>query len=501
MIISTEYQPKISNATVPFHKTIIIGTGFGGIAMAYYLQQAGQTDFIMLERADGIGGVWRDNQYPGCACDVQSHLYSFSFALNPNWSNEYSPQGEIYQYLKDTVKDLGITGHIRFNNEVIDMSFSEETGLWTVNTSQCTYQAQHVVGGFGSLSDPMIPNLPGLEDFKGETFHSATWNNEFDLTNKRVAVVGNGASALQFIPAIQPKVNHMAVFQRTPAWVLPRHDHPISKAKRLAYKAVPKLMQAERLKIYGHRESWALGFLNPVLIKGTQRKALKHLNGAIKDKELRKKLTPTYTLGCKRILISNTYYPALAQDNVEVVTTGIKNVVSDGIIGNDGRMYPVDAILFGTGFKVSDLPFSHIIHDKQGKTLAEHWQGTPEAYLGISIHGFPNLYLLHGPNTGLGHTSVVFMMEAQAKHIVKVIEMADQHGYDIVEPTAKAQQSFVNQVNKDMKGTVWVSGGCDSWYLDDNGKNSTIWPSYTFTYNNLVTNLVEEDYIGRKALG
>ncbi len=476
----------------------IVGSGFGGLATAHDLKQAGIDDFLILERASDVGGVWHDNSYPGCACDVQSHLYSFSFAPNPDWSRAFSPQAEILGYLKRCVQELGLTSHLRLNHEVHQATWDEASATWCIQTSQGEVRAQHLVGAFGSLSDPLTPKLPGLEAFKGEVFHSANWPKSFNPKGKRIAVVGTGASALQFIPAIQPDVAQMHVFQRTPPWVLPRHDGPISATARTLFRKLPWLQQLARARVYVHREALALGFLHPRLMARSQAKALRHMHAAVKDPALRQKLTPDYTLGCKRILISNTYYPALAQANVEVITDGVKQVLPDGVVGQDGVCRPVDAIIYGTGFQTKDLPFTHLIHDGKGRTLASAWQGSPQAYMGTTVHGFPNLYLLHGPNIGLGHTSVVYMLEAQAKHIVGVIKLAQAKGYDAVEPTARAQQRFLARIENMMNGTVWVAGGCESWYLDDTGRNSSIWPGFTFSYAQAANKVAEQDYAGRR---
>ena len=476
----------------------IVGSGFGGLATAHYLKQAGVHDFLILERAGDVGGVWRDNSYPGCACDVQSHLYSFSFAPNPDWSRAFSPQAEIFAYLKRCAQDLGLMPHVRLNHEVKQARWDEASATWRIQTNQGEVRAQHLVGAFGSLSDPLIPKLPGVEAFKGEVFHSANWPQSFNPKGKRIAVVGTGASALQFIPAIQPNVARMHVFQRTPPWVLPRHDGPISARARALFRKLPWLQRLARAQVYVHREALALGFLHPRFMARTQAKALRHMHAAVKDPVLRRKLTPDYTLGCKRILISNTYYPSLAQANVEVVTEGVKQVTADGIVGQDGVCRPVDAIIYGTGFQTKDLPFTHLIHDGNGRSLASAWQGSPQAYMGTTVHGFPNLYLLHGPNIGLGHTSVVYMLEAQAKHIVGVVKLAQARGYDAVEPTASAQQRFLTRIEKMMRGTVWVAGGCESWYLDETGRNSSIWPGFTFSYAQAASQVTERDYAWRR---
>lgn len=492
---------NISTPTpTPSHETkvLIIGSGFGGLATAYYLQQAQENDFIILERKGSVGGVWRDNSYPGCACDVQSHLYSFSFAPNPDWTRAYASQVEIYDYLKKCAQDFELMPHIRFHHEVLRMDWQESTAQWIVQTNQGQFKANHVVGAFGTLSDPVIPNLPGIDSFKGQVFHSSNWPKEFNPQGQRVAVIGTGASALQFIPAIQPSVQALHLFQRTPPWVMPRHDHPISESSRARYRRLPILQKAARLRIYTQRESLALGFIYPALMRRAQKTALAHLHNAITDPTLRKKLTPNYTLGCKRILISNTYYPALAQSNVSVISEGVEQVTPDGIIGKDGIERKIDSIIFGTGFQTKDVPFAHFIFDANGRSLSDSWAGSPTAYMGTTIHGYPNLYLLHGPNIGLGHTSVIYMLEAQAQHIAGVLNLAKQQQYDIVEPIQQAQDTFVQNIERAMKGTVWVTGGCESWYLDYTGRNSNIWPSFTFRFRNQAIGIKAQDYQGRR---
>lgn len=476
------------------YTVIIIGTGFGGIATAYTLQKAGIKDFMLLERAADVGGVWRDNSYPGAACDVQSHLYSFSFAPNAHWSRDFSTQPEIYQYLKDCALKFGLMPHIRFKHNVSNLSWDRHSKQWTIETSQGNFTAQFVVGAFGVLSDPEIPALKGIESFKGQVFHSSNWPKDLDLTHKKVAVVGTGASAIQFIPAIQPEVQHMTVFQRTAPWVMPRHDDFIPHKIQKLYQQFPLLEKAERLKLYAEREAMVLGFKAPMVMKVAQRKAISNIHSAIKDPVLRKKVTPGYVMGCKRILLSNTYYPALAQQNVSVVTSGIQAVDGQSVTDEQGNRYPVDVIIYGTGFAVKNLPFSHYIHGDTGKTLAETWAGSPRGYMGTTVNGFPNLFLLHGPNIGLGHSSVIYMLEAQAEHITTVILQARQRKAREVQPSASAQAIYSQQLDSALKHTVWNAGGCQSWYLDETGRNSTLWPSFTFSYRKLIRKTGAQGY-------
>lgn len=492
-----QQKDENQNATQQEIKTIellIVGTGFGGLGTAIQAKRKGVQDFIVIERATEVGGVWRDNAYPGCACDVQSHLYSFSFAPNPNWSKDFAPQTEIFDYLKYCAKKFHIYPHIHFNTELKSAVWHESLGQWQVETSQGTYHATYVVLGCGSLSDPLIPEIAGQDKFAGLSFHSAQWPKDMDLTGKRVAVIGTGASAIQFIPAIQPMVSNLTVFQRTPAWVLPRHDEKIPDYQKWAFKQSKLLQKLNRQRIYWQREYTALGFKFPILMKQTQYHAKEHIRKAISDPELIKKVTPNYTLGCKRVLISNTYYPALAQPNVEVITTGVKQIRKNDLIAQDGTVHKVDIIIYGSGFKAKELPFADDVRGKSGLTLNQYWEGSPKGFAGTTVHDFPNLFILHGPNVGLGHSSVIYMFEAQIEHIFSVLDLAQQRQANVVEPTAIAQSQYTHWIDKTMKGSVWTSGGCESWYLDHTGRNSSLWPSFTFHFRQKVANAEAKHY-------
>ncbi|TYS18517.1 NAD(P)/FAD-dependent oxidoreductase [Rossellomorea vietnamensis] len=477
---------------------VIVGTGFSGLAAAVRLRQEGERDIIILEREGDVGGVWRDNRYPGCACDVESHLYSFSFAPNPNWSRVFSPQPEIYTYLQNCAKEFGLMEHIRFHHEVKRMEWNEQKGEWSIGTSKGDFTSQFVVGAFGALSNPSIPKLEGLQQFKGEVFHSAAWPENYNPAGKRIAVVGTGASAIQFIPAIQPDAEHLHVFQRTPPWVVPRLDGPISTEEQQKLKKSSLHQKVTRLKIYAQREVRVLAFRNPKWMKTMESIARHHLHKAIKDPELREKLTPDYRIGCKRILLSNNYFPALAQPNVEVNTSGLAKVTENAVRDSAGREIPVDTIIFGTGFQVSEMPFSENIYGRKGHTLKEEWNGSPQAYMGTTVSGFPNLFILQGPNTGLGHSSVIIMIEAQVEHIMKALKHINRQNLKTIEPSAEAQERFIRETDQLMEGTVWTSGGCKSWYLDQTGRNSTLWPGYTFSFLKKASKLKRSDYIGRR---
>jgi cation diffusion facilitator CzcD-associated flavoprotein CzcO len=467
----------------PVHRRIaIVGAGFGGIGTAIRLKQRGYDDFVVFDRGDDVGGTWRDNTYPGCACDVPSHVYSFSFAPNPDWSRSFSGQPEIWDYLRACVTRYGLAPHLRLRHEVLEADWDEATGRWLIETSQGRYSADVLVAAGGPLNDPSIPDLPGLAAFSGEVFHSSRWNHDHDLTGRRVAVIGTGASAIQFVPEIAPDVARLHLFQRTPAWIMPRADRAITDLERRLFRAFPPTQRAVRAGIYWAREGTAAGFLYPAVMRAGMAVARRHLRKSVADPRLREKLTPSYTMGCKRVLLSNDYYPALTRDNVEVVTDGITEVRPDGIVTRDGTLHEVDTMIFGTGFHVTDAPVARLIRGRDGRTLADTWQGSMRAYRGISVTGFPNLFMLLGPNTGLGHNSVVFMIECQITYLLGALRHLDRAGVPAMEPTPRAQEAFVASVDRRMKGTVWTSGGCRSWYLDATGRNSTLWPGYTWSY-------------------
>jgi cation diffusion facilitator CzcD-associated flavoprotein CzcO len=460
----------------------IIGSGFGGLGTAIRLKQRGMDDFVVLERAGDVGGAWRDNTYPGCACDVQSHLYSFSFAPNPDWSRSFSPAPEIQAYLQRCARDFGILPHLRFHHEVRDASWDDAAQRWRIRTSAGPVTAQVLVMAAGALSDPVIPDLPGLDGFGGRAFHSAAWDHGYDLRGKRVAVIGTGASAIQFVPEIQPLVETLHVFQRTPPWILPRHQRALGAREQRLFRRFPAAQRAVRGAIYLAREAFLPAFRHPGAMRLVQKVALRHLRQAIPDPVLRQKLTPDWTLGCKRVLLSNDYLPALARPNVEVVTEGIAEVRARSIVTADGVERPVDALLFGTGFQPTDPPLARHLRGRDGRALAETWAGSPAAHLGTTVAGFPNLFMLMGPNTGLGHTSVIYMIEAQVEHLLGALEHMGRHGIGALEPRPEAQEAFVAGVDRRMAGTVWTSGGCRSWYLDPTGRNSTLWPDFTWRF-------------------
>jgi cation diffusion facilitator CzcD-associated flavoprotein CzcO len=476
-------------------RVAIVGSGFAGIGTGIRLKHDGIDDFVILERADDLGGTWRDNSYPGCACDVPSHLYSFSFAPNPRWTSTFSGQPEIWQYLRECADRYGIGPHIRFAEEVLEAAWDEDARRWRLRTSSRAVTADVLVSGAGALSEPSVPRLPGLETFAGTTFHSARWNHEHDLTGRDVAVIGTGASAIQFVPQIQPQVRRLLVFQRTPPWIVPRRERPLTRVEHAVYRALPAAQLAMRAAIFGARELFVLRFVHPREGAANERLARRHLEKQVPDPELRARLTPNYRMGCKRILISNDFYPALTQPNVKLVTDAIREIRPNRILTADGVDHEVDTIIFGTGFHVTDLPIAERVRGRDGRTLAETWSGSPRAHLGTTVSGFPNLFILLGPNTGLGHNSVVYMIEAQIEHLRGALRTLDRERATVLEPRAEAQQAFVTDVDRRMAGTVWTTGGCTSWYLDSTGRNSTIWPGFSFNFRKRVARFDPKEYV------
>jgi cation diffusion facilitator CzcD-associated flavoprotein CzcO len=468
--------------------TVVVGSGFAGIGAAIQLLKDGRRDFVVLERADDVGGVWRDNDYPGCRCDVPSHLYAFSFAPNPDWTASFSPQPEIKAYLRRTAADFGVLPHLHTGVELLDARWDDVAQHWQLTTNRGDITARVLVLGNGGLSEPSVPDLPGLQNFAGTTFHSATWNWDHDLRGRRVAVVGTGASSIQFVPHVQREAGHMTLFQRTAPWVMPRRDRQLGRFERAAYRRFPFLQRIMRAGLYCGREWLVVGFAKaPSILRLGERQALRFLAKQVPDPELRKKLTPHYRLGCKRILLANDYYPALTAPNAEVVTDRIVEVLPRTIVTEsaDGTRseHEVDTIIFGTGFHVTDPPIASRLRGKDGRTLAEHWSGGMSAHRGLTVAGFPNMFFLVGPNTGLGHNSIVLMIEAQLRYLLNMLKQMDSSGVVAIEPRVEVQAAYNERIQRGIAGTVWNTGGCASWYLDANGRNTVLWPTFTFTFH------------------
>jgi cation diffusion facilitator CzcD-associated flavoprotein CzcO len=461
------------------HRIAIIGAGFSGLGMAIRLRQEGIDDFVVIERASEIGGTWRDNTYPGCQCDIPSVLYSYSFAPNPNWSRTYPLQEEIRDYLRRCAVDFGVLPFVRFEHEVTGAVWDDDQKRWRVETSQGEITADVLVGGQGGLSNPSIPDIPGLDRFRGTKFHSAQWNHDHDLDNERVAVIGTGASAIQFVPLIQPRVGRLHLFQRTPSWVMPDPDRPVTDFEHRLFERVPAAQRALRGAVYLVMEATVLATtVEKRLAKGLEAIARRHLKRQVPDPELRAKLTPRYTIGCKRITMSDSYYPALAQPNAEVVTDGIQEVREHSIVTVDGVEREIDSLILGTGFHVHDNPGFERIRGRDGLTLAEAWRGSPRAYLGSTIAGFPNLFLLVGPNSAGGFNSIIFTSEAHINYALNAIKAMDRHRLETVEVRPDVYEAFAREAEEKLRDSVWNAGGCASWYLDANGRNGVWWPGF-----------------------
>ncbi|HEX3604979.1 MAG TPA: NAD(P)/FAD-dependent oxidoreductase [Candidatus Dormibacteraeota bacterium] len=470
-------------APVPHVRVAVVGSGFSGLGAAIQLKRDGIDDFVILERAGDVGGTWRDNTYPGCACDVPSQLYSFSFALNPGWTRSFSPQPEIQEYLRRTTREQGLLPHLRLGHELLEAAWDDERQHWRLRTSRGELTATVLILGTGPLSEPKVPSVPGLERFAGTIFHSAQWDHAHDLSGERVAVVGTGASAIQFIPHVQRQAAQVHLFQRTPPWIMPRVDRGISAPERWLFRHLPGAQRLVRLSVYWTREWPVVGFTRePRLMRLIERLARLHLRRQVPDPELRRRLTPSYTIGCKRILLSNDYYPALSRPNVEVVDGGLAEVREHSVVGADGVERPVDTIILGTGFHVTDSPTMRRVRGRGGVALAEAWREGMAAHLGTSIAGFPNLFMLVGPNTGLAHTSIVLMIESQLAYISDALRHLTESGAGALEVRAEVQSAFVEEMQERLRPTVWNSGGCASWYLDASGRNTTLWPGSTWGY-------------------
>jgi cation diffusion facilitator CzcD-associated flavoprotein CzcO len=478
-------------------RAVVIGAGFGGLGAAHALRRAGIADVLVLERRDGVGGTWWDNTYPGIACDVASHLYSFSFAPNPTWSRTFSPGEEIRSYLDGVADRFGIRPLIRFGTQVQAAVWDDALGRWSLTTSRGELDTELLVVATGPLSEPKLPGVDGLADFPGPVFHTARWRHDVDLTGLRVAVVGTGASAVQVVPRIQPQVARLHLFQRSPAWVLPKGDRAITAAERLAYRRIPALRKLARAGIYLSRELLAPGFTRyPQALRAAELISRRHLQRSVADPALRRALTPDYRLGCKRILPSNDFYPALACGNVEVLPQALLRLEPDGhVVGDRGTRRAVDAVVFATGFAATRPPMADTLTGRDGRTLGQVWDTTGmQALRGTTVAGFPNLFLIAGPNTGLGHSSMIHVIESQLAYLTDAVRIMRAEGAAVIEPTRAAQDRWNRDLQQAMRHTVWVRGGCTSWYLDADGRNTTLWPHTTLRLRRELKHLDRGEY-------
>lgn len=482
-----------TNTSPHVYDVLVIGAGISGIGAGIRLNEAGFDNWVILEKAADLGGTWRDNTYPGCACDVPSALYSYSFAQKPDWSRAFAGQGEILDYVRAVASQHRITDQIHFQQPVERAQWQEQPGHWRVETPDRCYHARTIIACSGYLHEPIVPDIPGLKAFPGTLFHSARWNHHHSLQGERVAVVGTGASAIQFVPEIQPDVARLHVFQRTPQWVLPKPDHAIPDIERRFFE-LPLTLKAWRTLLYGGFETFGVGFRNPKLLEQIQKLGLAHLRWAVQDPALRASLTPDYTLGCKRVLMSNNYYPALNQANVQVHATGLKEVQGRTLIGQDGSRAEVDTIILGTGFHVTEPPIAQRIFNDAGQSLSQMWSEGMQAYRGTTINGLPNAFMVLGPNLGIGHNSAFIVIEAQLNYILSTLRTMRTKRLSRIEVRADAQARYNQRVQADLRKTVWNTGGCSSYYLDRNGFNSVGFPWSTLTMQRLLKRFDARSY-------
>ncbi|MYR06646.1 FAD-dependent oxidoreductase [Gordonia sp. SID5947] len=496
-------MPETPDRTAPSEDVdvLVVGTGFGGLAAVHRLRaDHPRLTIRVIERAAGPGGVWRDNDYPGAACDVPTSLYSLSFADNPDWSHTYGRQYEIRSYLEAVAREHADI--IRYSCPLTGATWDEHDGRWIAETGLGTIRARHLVAAPGALSEPGVPDLPGSDRFGGKVFHTARWRHDHDLAGRRVAIVGSGASAVQVVPEIVDRVAHLTVFQRTPAWVVPRLDRTIGPVERTAYRAAPIAHRLIRRLTYLYREAYVVMMAHrPRLLPVATTLAKVQLRLQVRDRSLRRRLTPDYTIGCKRMLLTNKWFPALQRENV-TLTGAIAGLTADAAVDADGTEHRVDTVIFATGFTPTTPPIASILRGRGGRSLADIWSGSPSAYRGVAVHGFPNLHLMYGPNTNLGHSSIVLMLEPQAYYISRVLDHLRGQGRTTVEVTDEAQRRYAARMDADLAGTVWNSGGCSSWYMDASGRNSVMWPTFTRTYRKMMSQFDPADHmVGTAAAG
>ncbi len=480
----TDMQTAPQNTLPTTTEVVIIGAGFGGLCAGIRLKEAGIRDFVILEKASEVGGTWRENTYPGCACDVQSHLYSYSFAGNPEWSKRYASWREIQDYILQTTDDFNMRPFIHFNQEVNRCQFDSDSGMWTIGTaSGAEIRARYFILASGPLHHPQIPAIPGLDTFEGKVMHSAQWDHSYDLKGKRVASIGTGGSAIQYVPEIAPDVSQLDVYQRTAAWVIPRDERRYGEFSKWLFRTFPAMRKLHRARLYATNEMRVWPIFHPRLAKALQGLAKLSIRMQVKDPEMRKKLTPDYTIGCKRILISNKYYPAFNRDNVDLITNGIQEIRANSIVDRNGVERPCDTIILGTGFIVDPRGYmkDFTLDGLPGHQIMQDWKDGAQSYYGTMTSGFPNMFQLVGPNTALGHNSIIYMIESQVNLIISCMQEMKKRGAKYFDVKIDEQNKLNAEIQGRMKNTVWTSG-CQSWYQQADGTNFTIWPSSTIEF-------------------
>lgn len=471
------------------HKVAILGAGFAGLCMGLRLKALGETAFVILEKAHEVGGTWRENTYPGCGCDIPSHLYSYSFEPNPDWPEVYSAQPDILAYIKGVAEKHGLYSHLRFDSEVTGASWDEAAGFWRIRTADGgSVTAEAFVTAWGQLNRPKLPPIEGRDDFAGPAFHSAHWDSSVELAGKRVAVIGNGASAIQFVPEVAKLAGQLSLFQRSPNWIVPRMSRPYTPEEKARFRAEPAAMQAVRDEIFEMAEARLAAKRAGTLPVEEVPIPLAHLHAQVADPDLRAKLTPDYEVGCKRVLISNDFYPALTRPNVELVVEAVARMTPEGVIDATGRLHKADVVIYATGFETKSFVGDTAITGLGGRSLGAAWAQGAEAYLGISVAGFPNLFMLYGPNTNLGHNSIIYMIEAQVDYVLQALAQGAP-----VAVKAEAMAAYNARIQDELAVTPWA-GTCTSWYKTPEGKILNNWPSTARAYAEAVARFDAEAY-------
>jgi cation diffusion facilitator CzcD-associated flavoprotein CzcO len=468
------------------YRVVIVGAGFGGLGMAIALKQAGIEDFLVLDRADDLGGIWRDNTYPGLTCDIPSNLYSFS-AWPGRWSRRFPARAEILAYLRRLCTERGLGPHLRFGSGVAAAEFDEGRARWQLTLEDgSTLLTAALVSAVGQLGRPKLPDIPGRDDFAGPAWHSARWDHGTDLAGQRVAVVGTGASAIQFVPEIARTAAQVDVYQRTPPYVLSKADRPYRPAEQVLFDRFPVLRKADRLRIFLYGELLTSGFvLSPKMLAAPMLLWRRQLQTQISDPALRAKCVPSYVMGCKRVVFSDDWYPALTRPNVELITDPIERIVPSGVVTAGGSTRPADVLIYGTGFQTLDFLAPMSVTGLGGRQLRNEWRAGAEAYLGITVAGFPNFFLLYGPNTNLGGNSIIYMLEGQIGYVLGAVQALGRGGLDWLDVRPEVQRAFSQWVEKASRASVWQSG-CHSWYTTADGRNTNNWPDHTFRYRHRV---------------
>lgn len=472
-----------SSLNVQHLPVVIVGTGFGGMALAVKLLEAGIDDFSILEKASEVGGTWRDNTYPGCACDVASNLYSYSFAPNPNWKRTHGTQPEIFEYLKGVANDYDLYPHIRFDHELQHASWDNEDENWKITTNQGKFTCGVLVTATGPFGEAVTPKFEGVTSFKGESFHTLHWDHDCDLLDKKIAIIGTGATAIQVVPELQEKAKHLTVFQRTPSHVLPRVDVATSALKRAATRYVPLLQRGIRAAWYSAYEG-LVGlpqFVDSRFLLPYEAVARYHLFSQVKDKSLREKLSPDYRFGCKRPIFSSKYFLSLQEPNVNLVCSGIKEIKEHSVIDSEGEEHEVDVLIYATGYRFPHQIFDKLVGSK-GVSMAEYFGDRPRSYMGTSVSGFPNLFMMMGPFSAAGNQSAVFMLETQAGYITKAVAAMRENGLKNVDVREDVLEAFTSEMNDRSQKTSWVSGGCSSYFQNAEGGNAGLWPNWSFMH-------------------